>query len=163
METKVQIPQAMKKKRIYPKRPRKPNSNWGLLAERVLTAIAELGPMTRAELCQHLSHDAASVSSVIARLRKQTPQRPQRVYVSGWVYDHEGMRPYPRAQFSLGAEPDKEYRRKVSIKRMHSDLQTAYFVRMKTASVFNLGMTREQLKAKAKEHRNEHRHDHDLA
>jgi hypothetical protein len=145
----------MKKKRIYPKRPRKPNSNWGMLAERVLTAIAELGPMTRAELCQHLSHDAASVSSVLTRLRKETPQRPQRLYVSGWVYDHEGMREYPRAQFSLGAEPDVKLRRRMTKRELHSSLQTTYFVRMKTASVFNLGMTRDQLKARAKQVRSE--------
>jgi hypothetical protein len=141
----------MKKKRIYPKRPRKPNSNWGMLAERVLTAIAELGPMTRAELCQHLSHDAASVSSVLARLRKETPQRPQRVYVSGWVYDHEGMREYPRAQFSLGAEPDKPLRRRMTKREVHSTRQAIYAARLKTSSVFNLGMTREQLTQRSKQ------------
>jgi hypothetical protein len=153
----------MKRKRIYPKRPRKPGSTWGNLSERVLTAIAELGPMTRAELCQHLSHDAASLSSVIARLRKETPQRPQRLYVSGWVYDHEGMREYPRAQFSLGAEPDVKLRRRMTKRELHSSLQATYHTRMKTASVFNLGMTRNQLKARAKEKRNEHQYDNPLA
>jgi hypothetical protein len=146
----------MKRKRIYPKRPRKPGSTWGVLAERVLTAIAELGPMTRAELCQHLSHDAASLSSVIARLRKETPLRAQRLYVSGWVYDHEGMREYPRAQFSLGAEPDKPLRRRMTKREIHSSLQATYHTRMKTASVFNLGMTRNQLTQRAKQIRSSH-------
>jgi hypothetical protein len=133
------------KKRIYPKRPRKPGSTWGLLSERILQTLDELGPMTRAELCTHLSHDAASVSSVIARLRKATKERPQRIYVSGWVYDHEGMRDYPRAQFSLGAEEDKPLRRRMTKREIHSTRQSIYFKRMKTASVFNLGMTKEQL------------------
>jgi hypothetical protein len=137
------------KKRIYKKRPRKQGSTWGVLAERILSTIAELGPMTRAELCAHLAHDATSVSSVIVRLRKQTPQRPQRLYISGWVYDQEGARQYPRAQFSLGAEPDKEHRRRVSIKQMHRDKQAQILTRLRTASVFNLGMTREQLRAQA--------------
>jgi hypothetical protein len=145
----------MKKKRIYPKRPRKPGSTWGVIAERILTAMAELGPMTRAELCTHLSHDAASVSSVIARLRKATPERPQRVFVSGWVYDQEGMRPYPRAQYALGAEEDKKLKRRVSARQMHADRQHIKLVRMKTASVFHLGMTRDQLTAKAKQVRSE--------
>ena len=139
------------RKRIYPKRPRKQGSTWGVLAERILTALEELGPMTRAELCQHLTWDPESVSSVIARLRKATAERPQRLYVSGWVYDQEGQRPYPRAQYALGAEPDKKRRRDVSIKQMHSDLQSMYLTRMRTSSVFHLGMTREQLQARARQ------------
>jgi hypothetical protein len=101
--------------------------------------------MTRAELCQHLAHDAASVSSVIARLRKPTKELPQRVYVSGWVYDHEGMREYPRAQFSLGAEPDVKLKRRMTKREIHSTRQAIYLKRMKTASVFNLGMTKLEL------------------
>jgi hypothetical protein len=139
------------KKRIYKKRPRKPGSNWGHLSDKILVAIAELGPMTRAELCQHLSHDAESVSSVLARLRKATKERPQRIYISGWVYDHEGMRGYPRAQYSLGAEPDKLKKRKTSVNQRHAALAAEKLRRMKTSSVFHLGMSREQLRARARE------------
>ena len=133
------------KKRIYKKRPRKPGSTWGVLSERILTAITELGPMTRAELCQHLGHDSESVSSVLARLRKATKERPQRVHISGCVYDQEGQREYPRAQYSLGAEEDKPLRRRMTKREVHSTRQAIYTTRLKTASVFNLGMTKLEL------------------
>jgi hypothetical protein len=140
-------------KRIYKKRPRKPGSTWGLLSDKIIATITELGPMTRAELCQHLNHDAESVSSVIARLRKATKERPQRLYISGWVYDQEGQRPYPRAQFDLGAEPDKLLKRRTSVKQRHADLVSEKLRRMKMSSVFNMGMSRNQLTARAKESR----------
>jgi hypothetical protein len=137
------------KKRIYKKKPRKPDSRWGVLGEAIMQAITDLGPMTRAELCDYLKHDAESVSSVLARLRRPTKERPQRLYISGWVSDHEGMRAYPRAQYSLGAEPDKK-RRWVSQSQRHSARQTETLKRMKTSSVFHLGMTRDQLRAQAR-------------
>jgi hypothetical protein len=115
-----------------------------------MQAINDIGPMTRAELCDYLKCNPESVSSVIARLRRTTKERPQRLYISGWVEDHEGMRPYPRAIYSLGAEPDARLRRKVSIRQRHSDRQTEALTRLKTASVFNLGMTRDQLRAQAR-------------
>jgi hypothetical protein len=115
-----------------------------------MQALTDLGPMTKAELCDHLNWESESVSSVLARLRRTTKERPQRIYISGWVEDHEGMRAYPRAQYALGAEPDARLRRKVSIRQRHSDRQTEALTRLKTASVFHLGMTRDQLKAQAK-------------
>ena len=115
-----------------------------------MQAIAYLGPMTRAELCDYLKHDAESVSSVLARLRKPTKERPQRLYISGWVYDHEGMRGYPRAQYSLGAEPDKERKRRMSVNKRHAAHAAEKLRRMKMSSVFHMGMTREQLRAQAR-------------
>jgi hypothetical protein len=132
---------------------RKQKAAWGDLAERILQAINELGPMTRAELCAHLQQDAGSVSSVVARLRKETPLRPQRLHIGGWVYDQEGQRAYPRAQYALGAQPDKKLNRKLSKSKQRSAHQTMVLVRMKTASVFNLGMTRDQLRAQSRQYK----------
>jgi hypothetical protein len=115
-----------------------------------LQAVTDLGPMTRAELCDYLKHDMESVSSVLARLRKPTKELPQRLYISGWVYDHEGMRGYPRAQYSLGAEPDKPKKRKTSVNQRHAALAAEKLRRMKNSSVFHLGMSRDQLRAQAK-------------
>jgi hypothetical protein len=141
----------MTRKRIYKKRPRKEGSNWGVLAGKIMQAIEELGPMTRAELCQHLNHDSEGVSSVLARLRKPTKELPQRVHISGWVYDQEGQREYPRAQYALGAEEDKPLRRRMTKREIHSTRQAIYATRLKTASVFNLGLTREQLREQSRQ------------
>jgi hypothetical protein len=130
---------------------RKPGSTWGQLSTAILQAIAELGPMTRAELCDHLKSSANSVSSVIARLRKTTAECPQRLYICGWVYDHEGVRPYPRAQYALGAEPDKRHNRRTSVRQRRATLTSAKEDRLRMASVFHLGMTRDELRERTRQ------------
>jgi hypothetical protein len=106
--------------------------------------------MTRAELCTHLSWDPESLSSVLTRLKKETPKHPKRIHISGWVYDHEGARQYPRAQYALGDLPDKEHKRRVSLRQIHRNNEAARVNRMRTASVFHLGMTRDQLRDHAR-------------
>jgi hypothetical protein len=130
---------------------RKPGSTWGALTSAILQAVEECGPMTSAELCDHLDASYESVRSVIARLRKTTAECPQRLYICGWVYDHEGTRDYPRAQYALGAEPDKRHNRRTSVRQRRASLTSAKEDRLRMASVFHLGMTRDELRERTRQ------------
>lgn len=128
---------------------KKPNPTWGVLATLITTTIQELGPMTKAEICEHIDWDSESVSSVIARLRRPTKLLPQRLHISGWVTDHEGRRAYPRAQYALGAGVDAKRRKTPG--RARADWQAMALTRMKMSSVFHMGLTRDQLRAQNRE------------
>ena len=69
--------------------------------------IRENGPMTRSDLSRELDLGKESVASVISRMGKVQKMVPRRLYICGWVYEGDGERRYPRAQYALGDKPDK--------------------------------------------------------
>jgi hypothetical protein len=77
------------------------------VAKEMLTALAELGPMTTVELCHYIGTTKDKSGAILGRLMKASPLRPKRVYVSGWTYDAEGARRYPRPIYSIGDGKDK--------------------------------------------------------
>ena len=121
---------------------------WGSLVDKIIEAITSLGPMTSAELQAHLRYSASSVSRVLSRMTRDSPRRPQRLHVSGWVTDQEGQRTYPRAQYSLGPGINRPYKRAVTAKAAHSKRQGDKLRMLKTSSVFNLGVTRAEFAAR---------------
>lgn len=107
----------------------------------VLALLAEIGPMTRSEMSQHLGIDRRNLSSVVTRMAKDSPRKPQRIYIERYVYDMEGQRSYPRAVYALGNKPNA--------KRPKSDPREAkrrYNAKIKarhtTNFVFNLALPR---------------------
>lgn len=121
-----------------------PTSKWGALAARILDLLRDYGPMTRAELGAYLDHTASSISPVLARMTKTTPKRPQRLHVGGWVTDHEGQRHYPRPVYHIGPGVNKRYKPELSAKQAHAKRQSDKLRMLKTSSVFNLGVTRQE-------------------
>ncbi len=83
-------------------------TRYGSVTERMLAALAELGPMTRSELCRAVGADRQTCSSIITRLMRprQRPVAPRRVHICGWRDDEEGQRRYLRAVYALGDRPD---------------------------------------------------------
>lgn len=81
---------------------------WGDVTQRMLDALAELGPMTRSELCRAVGADRRTCASVVSRLMRprQRPVAPRRVHICGWRDDEEGQRRYLRAVYALGDRPD---------------------------------------------------------
>ena len=72
----------------------------------VLALLAEHGPMTRAEVCQHLGRERDEVAAVMTRLGRRLPTVPRRIHVAGYVHEVDQGRRYPRAQYALGDRPD---------------------------------------------------------
>jgi hypothetical protein len=79
----------------------------GQTVQAIMDLLAELGPMTRAEIGQHLkAADTRDISPVMARMILATPRRPKRLYILGYTDDAEGQRRYPRAIYAIGDKPD---------------------------------------------------------
>lgn len=105
--------------------------------------LHEVGPMTRAEMCQQLGMDRMTLSAVVTRMNRPGKTYPKRVYVTGYVFDHDGKRRYPRAVYALGDAPDAK-RPRSNVKENKRRYREAEKLRMTMNSVFHLGRTRRQ-------------------
>ena len=107
------------------------------VAEEMLTALAEVGPMTTVELCEYVGTTKDKSGSIMGRLMKPSPLKPKRVYIFGWTYDAEGARRYPRPIYAIGDKKDKPMP-VIS----HAENQRRYrkSISKKVNSVFQLGV-----------------------
>jgi len=78
----------------------------GETVAQVLELLREVGPMTRAEMSQHLQIDRRNLASVVTRMIRSSPRLPRRIHILRYVFDMEGQRAYPRAVYALGDKPD---------------------------------------------------------
>ncbi len=114
---------------------------YGGLVERIEQLLRDYGPMTRSELCDHMKRDRREIASVVSRMARPTKTLPKRLYISGYVYDHDYGRRYPRAVYSLGDKPN------VKAPGPQSDANKKRYnkgrrLRMTGNSVFNWGLPR---------------------
>lgn len=114
---------------------------YGSIVNEVIDVLFQQGPMTRAELSQALNKHTTKISAVLHRMRKDSPAKTKRVYISGWVEEAEGQRRYPRAIYALGNKPDvgKPKSNKLAIRRRYEE---GLRKRMTMNSVFNMGKPR---------------------
>lgn len=117
---------------------------WGVLRDRILAMLEDLGPMTSAALARELGEPFSKVSGVVSRLTKPSAdyQRPRRVHVHSWVYDGEdGGKAYPRALYAIGGDqPDAPKPARKSRKECNAAYHARRFVDpVRLSSVFNLG------------------------
>ena len=121
----------------------------GAIVKQVLRMLDEEGPMTRAEICKRLGRAKDEIAAVVSRLNKRSPVAGKRIYVKEYVYDMEGERTYPRALYALGGGKDAP-----KPKPDHKEVKRRYWARsqlkLKANSVFNLGLSRAQLRAMRK-------------
>jgi len=115
---------------------------FGSLVQQIQEKLTELGPMTSAELCQEIGVTKSDLSAVISRMTRPLARLPKRLYVSGYIYEHETHdRRYPRAVYALGDLEDKpkpKTNRKETVRRYHENKRK----RLTGNSVFNLGNPR---------------------
>lgn len=121
----------------------------GAIVREILRLLEEEGPMTRSEICRRLERPKDEVAAVVSRLNKRSPVAGKRIYIKEYVYDMEGERNYPRAVYAIGSA--KDARRPESDKK---EIKRRYWARsqlkLKANSVFNLGLSRAQLRAMRK-------------
>lgn len=70
---------------------------WGVLTLRVLDALEHVGPMTTADMREHLGLARDPGGSLMSRLKSSG-----RVHVEEWRREHDGARRYPRAVWAFG-------------------------------------------------------------
>lgn len=115
---------------------------WGETTQRILALLAEVGPMTRSEICRQLGYARQECAAIMTRLNSPTkrPPAPRRIHISGWVYDEEGQRRYPRAVYDLGDKPDaKQPKTAGEARKRYREAR-----KLRVSSVFELGMSRAQ-------------------
>jgi len=137
---------------------------WGDVASEILRMLAENGPMSRSEICDHIGRDKAAIASIVSRLSSRTPRAGKRIHIAHYVYDMEGERRYPRAVYALGDKPDKP-----KPKPNPAANKARYWAnrasRLRTNSVFHLGLSRAKLeqlhgvKRKSQPREEDHRAD----
>lgn len=107
----------------------------------VLELLREVGPMTRAEMSQHLHIDRRNLASAVTRMIRSSPRLPRRIHILSYVSDMEGQRVYPRAVYALGDKPDAK--RPVSDTKAIKRRYNAKVRARNTANfVFNLALPR---------------------
>jgi hypothetical protein len=119
--------------------------NWGELTNLILSAVKEYGPMTRAEIKQHIGAKHYEIGGHISRMTRAQKQIEQRLHISGYIRDHEGARRYLRPVYALGpgqnAKKPTNYQKR---ERVEYDQMRTNIVR--NASVFNLGLRRDDIR-----------------
>lgn len=119
---------------------------YGETTKAILKALRELGPMTRAEIQEAAGVDKHSIAAIVSRLHKDTPRTGKQIYITGWVFDAEGQRRYPRAIYFVGklADAKKPKASALENRRRYDQKRHALF---SMNSVFNMGKSRDTLRA----------------
>ena len=117
----------------------------GAIVDLILQALKQR-PMTRAELCEFTGIDHNIIAPVVTRMSKSSPQRPQRIHITTYIDELDGMKRYPRAVFAIGnginaRKPKRDPR--ATKRRYLQNLTT----KLRGTSVFNLAMTQRQATA----------------
>jgi hypothetical protein len=124
-------------------------ANYGKFSQAILASLKQYGGMSRAEIEVFVGIPKESISAIVSRLHKSTPRMGKQIYISHYIYDAEGQRRYPRAVYNLGALPDvpkPKSNPKETKRRYLQGVKAKYTMN----SVFNLGMTRDQIRAQMK-------------
>lgn len=122
---------------------------YGVRVQAIKMALEQYGPQSRAELEQTAGIPKELIAAVVSRMNKKTPRIGKQIHITHYVYDAESARRYPRAVYALGAgvdakkpvPPTKENKRRYAAK-----CKGWYGMN----SVFNLGKSRDQLRAERK-------------
>lgn len=119
----------------------------GVLVEIIERALAECGPMTRAEIERHAGLELGRLSRILTRMTSATSRTPQRLHISGWVHDADGLRTYLRAVYALGPgkhkpKPAVDRKKAVQVSGLNR------YRRMRLNSIFNVGKSAHVIRAK---------------
>jgi hypothetical protein len=123
---------------------------WGATVARIELAIKQHGPMTRADLERHLGMTKDQFGGCLTRMTRDLPLAPQRIHVASYVYDQEGQRRYPRAVYAYGPGENKP-KPKADTKKNRMLYYRRSLNRIRNASVFNLGLRRDDIRQMKKD------------
>lgn len=110
------------------------------VAQQMLQALTDFGPMTCLELCRHIGVDKRSSGSIISRLMKKSPKRKKRIHISGWTEDTENTRRYLRPIYKVGAGLDQP-KPLMCIRRKENRVRYTKEKIMRVSSIWDLAKT----------------------
>ena len=114
---------------------------YGVLVAKIERLLRQHGELTSAEICAELDLTRRNGGAVLARMNKASPQLPKRIYKAKYIHEHENQRRYPRSVYALGNLPDAK---KPKANNAANSKRYRERVNKKVASVFHLGLTRNQ-------------------
>lgn len=95
---------------------------WGNATDRILAALREHGPLTRAQAQELAGVDKHTAGQVFTRLMRVTLRGEnvgqRRVHICDWVRTQDGARDYLRPVYELGDGPDKPRPKPKSMKQV---------------------------------------------
>jgi len=122
---------------------------YGSRTQAIRMALEQYGSQSRAELEESAGIPKNLIAAILSRMNKNTPRVGKQIYICRYVYDAEGARRYPRAVYALGAGndvPKPEASSKENKRRYEAKQKVLY----RMNSVFNLGKSRDQIRAERK-------------
>lgn len=115
------------------------------LIGKILEALQTYGPMTRAEIEEQIGFTKEVFGGCLGRMARDSKLIPQRIHISGYTRDHEGARRYLRPVYSYGpgqnAKKPNGYQKKDRVHYYQMQIN-----RVRNASVFNLGLRRDDIR-----------------
>jgi len=142
----IHIPLKRKNKLPHQSKPKKQNGAYGVKSNAILMALEQYGAQSRAELEVTAGIDKNLISAIVSRLNKRTPRSGKQIHVTSYVFDAEGARRYPRAVYTVGDGVDVRKPKTSPLEnRRRYEAKKKGMYRMN--SVFNLGKTRDQVRA----------------
>ena len=112
----------------------------------IMDSLEQFGPMTMNEVREIVKMPKNSVAATLSSLHRQRPRIGKRIHVKTYVFDAEGSRRYPRAVYAIGNLPDA-----IKPKSDEKAIRRRYLQNKKLKytmnSVFNMGKTRDQIRA----------------
>jgi len=122
---------------------------YGVRSRAILMALEQYGNQSRAELEQSAGIRKDLISAIVSRLNKRGARIGKQIHIVSYVYDAEGARRYPRAVYAIGdGEDAKKPKASPKENRRRYDAKRVGLYRMN--SVFNLGKSRDQIRAERK-------------
>lgn len=125
--------------------------NEGPVMDRIVHALKDIGPMTKLEIMQYCGLTRRQWGNAYMRLKVPTKRHPKRVHIHDWTREVPGTRDYLRPVYGWGDLPDKRKPKPISPSESAAKCEAIRNVRLKTASVFNLGVSVSELKRRVKQ------------
>lgn len=122
---------------------------YGYRVAKVIETLQTFGPMTSTELALNFGCDRAELTGVLTRMQRPGPNTPKRIHISGYVYDTEGCRRYPRAMYAVGDKRDAKKPER-DLKANRARYQQSRKSRCTTNSVFNLAVSMREAERRKK-------------
>ena len=117
--------------------------SYGSMVKKIEDLLRYHGQLTSAEICAELDATRSLGGAILTRMNKELRRTPKRIYKVRYIYEHEGQRRYPRAVYALGDLPDAK---KPKSNVLANSKRWRDRSKKRVASVFHLGLTREQKK-----------------
>lgn len=118
---------------------------WGELTNMILDAVKDYGPMTRAEIENHIGVENYEIGGYISRMTRAQKKIPQRLHICGYTRDQEGARQYLRAIYAYGPGQNKK-KPENHRNRQRTEYYKMQINRVRNASVFNLSLRRDDVR-----------------